>query len=118
MQKNSSYFSLGDIIVIELPFSDLEGSKLRPVLVVSSNKLNKNRPDIVVCKITGSHFKTDYEISLTNDDLIEGKLKKNIWIDVAVIQSIEKKLIKQKIAKINETKIKYVKNLLKDVFDF
>ncbi len=36
MPKNSSKYEQGDIVVLELPFTDLLGSKLRLVLVLNA----------------------------------------------------------------------------------
>ncbi len=49
MQKIFLRYSQGDIVVLELPFTDLVGSKLRPVLVLNAIDLGE---DIVVAKIT------------------------------------------------------------------
>ncbi|MEB3756124.1 MAG: hypothetical protein GSR79_04630 [Desulfurococcales archaeon] len=47
MLENSSKYSQGDIIILELPFTDLLGSKLRPVLVLNSIDLGE---DLIVAK--------------------------------------------------------------------
>ncbi len=54
MQKNSSNFREGDIVILELPFTDLIGKKLRPVLVLSSEKLNEVSLDVIATKISSS----------------------------------------------------------------
>lgn len=36
MQKSFSSYKEGDVVILELPFTDLIGKKLRPVLVLSS----------------------------------------------------------------------------------
>jgi mRNA interferase MazF len=51
MAKNSLIFRQGDIVVLELSFTDLLGSKLRPVLALNALDLED---DIIVAKITGS----------------------------------------------------------------
>ena len=51
MPKNSSKYKQGDIVILELPFTDLLGSKLRPVLVLNTIDLGD---DMVVAKITSS----------------------------------------------------------------
>ncbi len=90
-------FEPRDIVALKLPFSDLTGSKLRPVLVISSEKFNKDSNDIIVLKITGSYFHTDWEIELTNEDLTAGKLKKTSYIDTGFIFTVEKSIIRNKI---------------------
>ena len=71
MPKTSSKYRQGDIVVLELPFTDLLGSKLRPVLVLNSIDLGN---DIIVAKITGSPGK--HRVPITQSDLVVGRLKK------------------------------------------
>jgi mRNA interferase MazF len=94
-------FKPTDIVTLNLPFSDLVGSKLRPVLVISSDKFNKDSNDVIVLKITGSFFHTDWEIEITNNDLIGGKLKKRSYIDTGFIFTVEKSIIHNKIGEIS-----------------
>ncbi len=71
MPKNSSKYKQGDIVVLELPFTDLLGSKLRPVLVLNAVDLGD---DMIVAKITSSPG--PYRVSITQSDLATGRLKK------------------------------------------
>lgn len=38
----------GDIVLAEFPYTDLKQSKLRPVIIVSSDELNEKKEDIIV----------------------------------------------------------------------
>ena len=51
MLKNSSKYKQGDIVILELSFTDLLGSELRPVLVLNAIDLGE---DMIVAKITSS----------------------------------------------------------------
>lgn len=88
MQRNTLRYEQGDVLVLKLPFTDLSGSKLRPVLVINSKDL---QDDIVVVKITGSPGR--YRIPLQQQDLSEGKLKKESYIDCTSIFTVEKALV-------------------------
>lgn len=44
----------GDIIIVELPFTDDSGSKRRPALVVQSDAMNKLVPDTIVASVTST----------------------------------------------------------------
>ncbi|MFV2016794.1 MAG: type II toxin-antitoxin system PemK/MazF family toxin [Candidatus Heimdallarchaeota archaeon] len=112
MLKISSSFEQGEILVLELPFSNLVGSKLRPVLVVSNANYNNSSNDVIVAKITGSNFNTPWEIKLTNEHLESGKLKKISFIDTGFLFTIEKSIIKRSIAKIKENHLGDYKMLL------
>ncbi|MDZ7361513.1 MAG: type II toxin-antitoxin system PemK/MazF family toxin [candidate division KSB1 bacterium] len=45
-------YKQGQIVLVPFPYSDLSGSKKRPVLVVSNDVYNASFPDIVVAVIT------------------------------------------------------------------
>ena len=45
-------YKQGEIVLVPFPYSDLSGSKRRPVLVVSNNLYNNSFLDIVVVAIT------------------------------------------------------------------
>ncbi len=88
----------GDIVIVRVPFSNLEGNKDRPLLIISSNEYNSKMNDVIGVKITS--IKHEYQIKLTQKDLIEGKLKKNSYIEYGFVITIDKELIAMKIGKV------------------
>ena len=88
MQKSSSIYRQGDIVLLELPFTDLLGSKLRPVLVVNALALGE---DLIVAKITGTPGR--HREPITQEDLEEGRLKKTSYVDCSTIFTVEKRLV-------------------------
>ena len=50
-----------DIVLVPFPYSDLTGSKQRPVLIISNNKINKTE-DRICCLITTKPHKDDLPI--------------------------------------------------------
>ncbi|MFA5382872.1 MAG: type II toxin-antitoxin system PemK/MazF family toxin [Candidatus Micrarchaeia archaeon] len=117
MQKNYSTFNQGDIVIVELPFSDISGSKLRPALVINSSNLNSQ--DVILLKIT-SHFKItekDLFVPLTIEDTEKKSLLKNSYIQTDFILTLDSILINKRIDKINDKKLEEIKNKLKVVFD-
>ena len=99
---NFSTFERGDIVLIELPFSDYSASKTRPVLVVSSPKFNSGSRDLIVAKITGTEYKSDYVVELDKGGLSQGKLKKKSYIDAGFLFTVEKSLVERRIAKVTD----------------
>ena len=117
MRKSSLRFKKGDIVAVELPFSDFSGSKLRPVLIVSGNTFNKNSNDVVVAKITSSSFDPTWEIKIDQEDLEEGVLKKPSVIDLSFLITIEKPLIKKKIGSVKKHIVNKVNAKLATLFE-
>jgi mRNA interferase MazF len=110
--RNYLNFEQRDIFVLELPFSDLSKSKLRPVLIVSNDDFNRQSNDVVVLKITGSNFGTEYEIKITNKSLEDGKLRKTSYVDSGFIMTIEKQIFLKKIGKLNLKTFDTIKELI------
>ena len=48
--------SRGEIVLVDWPYSDLTGSKLRPAVVVQSDYLNGIIDDTIYVKVTGKRF--------------------------------------------------------------
>ncbi len=117
MRKNFSSFKDGDIIVLELPFTDLIGRKLRPVLVLSCEELNSVSADIIVAKISSSKHLPDFEVEVCGDDLEEGKLKKVSYVHCHSIFTVEKNLVFKKIGRLKAGKLAEVKEVVKKVFN-
>ena len=64
----------GDIVLIRFPFSDLSGAKVRPALVISNNKYNKEKLNCVVLAMTSNLSKSDYKVIVESKDLASGSL--------------------------------------------
>ena len=90
----------GDIIVIYFPFSNLVQFKPRPVLII---KIPKGE-DMIVNQITGSSYEKSVEIKIENKDFSKGSLKKDSYLRLDKIFSIEKSLVKYKIGSLKPEK--------------
>ncbi len=56
----------GDVVIIDFPYSDRTGSKVRPSLVVQSDTLNPIRDDAILAIITSmSSGRPDTEILIS-----------------------------------------------------
>jgi len=112
MLKKSSRYEQGDIVILELPFTDLLGSKLRPVLVLNAIDLGD---DIIVAKITSSLGR--HRVPIMQTDLVIGRLKKEpSYIDCSSIFTVEKKLVIKVVGRLTTKALDKVKEELKRVF--
>lgn len=117
MQISYSSFEQGEVVVVDLLFSNLEGSKIRPVLVISSTEYNKYEADVVVLKITSQQKQTPFTVSLTNKALVRGELKVESSIKTDFPLAIEKSKIIRRIGMVEPATIMKVKENLRRVFD-
>ena len=93
-----------DIVWIEITYSDLSNSKIRPGLILSNNSYNKNHYDVICCAIT-SQNRNDCCIPIDNSDIESGnRFTKDSRVRYDWILKVDKKLIKSKFAILNEQK--------------
>lgn len=101
-----------EIILINFPFSDLTGAKVRPALVISNNPYNRTNLDTVVLAITSNLSPHAYKVLIEMQDLGSGSLplKSAIRVDkpFSVLQT---KVLKIQ-AKIIVNKLEEVKLLI------
>jgi len=108
-----------DIVLIPFPFTDLSGTKKRPVLVISSDEFNRLSEDVIVVQITSnlrSGFE-EYNVRISNDDLeiCYGEPIIPSIVKPYRIFSLDKRLIIRKIGKLSEDKFREVLEKLKEV---
>jgi mRNA interferase MazF len=49
---STTTYSFGDVVLVPFPFTDQTATKKRPAVVVSSDRYNKARPDVILMAIT------------------------------------------------------------------
>jgi mRNA interferase MazF len=87
---STTSFSQGDVVFVPFPFTDLSATKQRPALVLSPERLNKVRTDLVVAAITSQipDVVGEDEILLPDTDLRTAGLPKASMIKVGKIFTI------------------------------
>lgn len=95
-------YSKGDVVWIEIPFTDLLDTKIRPGIIIS----NLPGDDYIVCKITKEFNQNSPGLVELNDlDFISGKLRVKSYICVDVIFTLEKLLVDNYIGRLSNEKI-------------
>ena len=105
-----------EIVLLPYPFSDLEGTKVRPALVVSNNFFNKKSDDCIMVPLTTVIKDEPYSILINQEDLSSGKLLKPSRIRVDKIFTVEKNLIVMKIGAINDRTFEKIKDEISKLF--
>mgnify|MGYP001578200281 CR=1 FL=1 len=101
-----------EIILTPFPFSNLEKDKVRPSIIISNDNYNKKFEDIIVVPLTSNLKIRDYSILLTNKDLEKGRIITESKIKADKIFSINKKLVRLVIGKINKEKFYEIKEMI------
>lgn len=93
-------FVKGDVAVIEFPYSNLKDAKRRPVLIL---KIPKGE-DVIALQITSASQEKSVEIQIKKEDFKKSSLKKDSYIRIDKIASVDKSLIKYKVGSLNQAK--------------
>lgn len=91
-----------DIVLLSVPFSELKESKIRPAVVISTDSYNRKFEDMIVVPMTTNLVLREFAVLITNKDLESGRLIKDSKIKVDRIFSVNQKLVKMKIGKVNK----------------
>lgn len=92
-------YEQGEIVLIPFPYSDLSGSKQRPALILSNSLLNKTS-DRICCLITSNPLSEG--LTINNSDFQEGKLPFKSLVKPQRLFTIDKRIIRKKLCKINK----------------
>ncbi len=49
---STTTYERGQVVVVNVPFSNQSGAKPRPALVVSAEPFHRNLPDVIICPIS------------------------------------------------------------------
>ena len=105
-----------EIVLLLYPFSDLEGKKVRPALVVSNDQFNKKSADCVMVPLTTVIKEEPYSITLWQENLSSGKLLKPSMIRADKIFTVQKSLVTMKIARLNDKTFEELKQEIFKIF--
>ena len=109
-----SQYNQGEIVIIEYPFSDGTGAKLRPVVVLSNTKANTEEQDLVFAKITTNQRSDDYSLALSDSDTLR-PLPRNSEIRANKIYTLDKSLIQRKVTTLSNTALQKLIDLVHTV---
>ena len=99
----------GDIVIIPFPFTDLSGSKLRPSVVLFTDKR-----DVTISFITSQlKWKDEFDIEVFPNN--ENGLKIHSIIRLTKIATIDKDLVLGKLGSLNTNEISEINKNLKSI---
>jgi mRNA interferase MazF len=104
--------SVGSVVLVPFPFSDLSASKLRPALVLASS----GRGDWVCVQITSNPYSDTSAIEVSDVDFQFGSLRKLSYIRPGKLFTANQSLFRRIAGKINESKLDEVRTTIIRLF--
>ena len=99
-------YLFGDILIINFPFSDGQGSKRRPVMVIRDTK----DKDLLIAKVTSQLHKTEFDILI--QDWKQAGLISSSVVRIHKIQTLYTSLVLGQIGRLTSTDLKSVRKVL------
>lgn len=93
--------TVGDVVLVKFPFSDLSASKLRPAVVLAS--VDKN--DWILCQITSNPYSDNKAIDIVDRDFISGSLMRISYARPGKLFSANTSLMTRIVGKLTKYKL-------------
>lgn len=89
--------SVGDVVLVRFPFSDLSRYKLRPALMLA----NTGNGDTILCQITSRSYADSNAIRLEESSLSDGRLIKISYVRPGKLFTANKSIIEKTVARVD-----------------
>lgn len=91
-----------DVVLLSFPFSDLQSSKVRPAIVLSTDRYNRSSEDFIAVPLTSNLRLRDHAIMITNGELETGHLIVDSKVKVDRVFSVSQQLVKMRIGRVRK----------------
>jgi len=105
-------FTVGSVVMVQFPFSNLRGQKLRPALVLATAEFD----NLVLCQITSKPYSSKTAVKLMSSEFAEGNLSITSYIRPDKIFTAEPSIIERVVGKITKKKTQDILSLIQKMF--
>lgn len=105
INKVSKEISVGDIILIPFPFTNLVSTKTRPALIIFEDC--ENTDDIIILAITSRKSHRNF-YALDNSSLKIGQLPQTSYVLCSKVTTLHRGLIKKKVASLMDRHLRSI----------
>ena len=112
----------GDVILVDFPFSDAVGSKVRPALIVQADELNRRLDDTILALITSSRAcftgsATQLPIDASTPDGRESGLRLSSVVQCENLVTVDKSFVIHVIGRLSSGAMRQIDDCLKAALD-
>lgn len=105
-------FSIGDVVLVNFPFSSPKGQKIRPALVLAMVEFD----NLILCQITSKPYSSKTAIRLDASNFSTGQLPITSFIRPDKLFTADQSLIAKSIGKIQTPYLKKVLSRVRKLF--
>ena len=106
---------VGDLVLAPLPFSDLRGTRIRPVIVLADvREVGEN--DWIVCQVTSRNYHRRGDIAIIQSDLQQGRLALDSWARPMRLYTLDEQVFVRTIGQLTDAKLAEVLAAVRALF--
>jgi len=105
-------FSVGSVVLVPFPFTDLSATKLRPAIIVAS----AGRGDWICAQITSRPYSDSSAIEINNEDFQFGSLNRSSYVKPSKLFTANQSIFKRSVGKVNQKKLHEVHASIMEMF--
>jgi mRNA interferase MazF len=106
-------FTVGSVVLIPFPFSDLSNSKLRPAVVIAE----VDHGDWILCQVTSQVYSDRQAIEISDDSLQQGSLQRISYVRPGKLFTAHSSLIRRRVSQLKPEVLKQIVNKIKKLID-
>lgn len=110
----------GDVVLVDYPFTDRRGSKVRPALIVQANSLNHQITDTILAAISRSTHRASLTQLFVDISTAEGSctgLRQNSMVQCENLLTFDQRFIIAKIGQLPAALLHHIDGCLKAALD-
>lgn len=89
--------SIGGVVLVRFPFSDLSSSKRRPAVVLAA----AGRDDYVLCQVTGNRYADLQAIEIKDSDFVRGSITRTSYVRPSKLFTANGSLIAREVGRLD-----------------
>jgi mRNA interferase MazF len=102
-----------EVVIVDFPFSDRTGSKVRPAVVVQVDALNQSRSDTILAIITSSSSRRQTEVFVDVSKVTGTGLRFSSFIQCDTLVTLDQSLVLAVIGRLPNPVVQQVDDCLK-----
>jgi len=105
-------FTVGMVVLVTFPFSNLKGQKLRPALVLADVEFE----NLILCQITSKSYTSKTAISIKPEDFSKGRLPVTSYVRPDKLFTADKSIIKNVVGQLTPQSTKAILQNVSSIF--
>lgn len=107
-------FTVGSVVLVSFPFSNLKGKKIRPALVIAKVEFD----NLILCQITSKSYSSKTAISIDQSDFSKGALPLKSFVRPDKLFTADTSILKGEAGELTSSKRRIILQKVRKLFTY